>query len=744
MHGLYPCYFKHMGKEKILLATQFESHHAREVFPCIDEPEAKATFDLVLTSPNKQKVLANTPIKKQAEVHASKDLVETTFETTPIMSTYLLAFVIGELHSVSGRSKHGVAISSWATVAQPKSHLKYANDEAVRVLDFFTNYFKTPFPLPKLDQVALPDFESLAMENWGLITYREIGLLADPANRSVSGEQLISEVIAHELSHQWFGNLVTMKWWDDLWLNESFAKMMEYLALDNLHPDWQPWEDFAASDVIAASGKDSFKDTQPVGAGVNHPDEITMLFDPAIVYAKGGRLLKMLFDYIGEEACRNGLRSYFAKHAFGNTERGDLWQEFSSASKTDVHKLMTPWLEKPGLPMLKVSAGKDKLELEQSRFLLDGEDSRSIWPVPLLSDRKLPRDILLSKSAAIDRKDGSSQIFNANGSGHYIVNYTDKQSREQIKEKIISQSMSPSGRINAINDMLLLAQKSEYSLRDVLDMVAKCGNEPRDSVWSLLIRTLGFAGMLSEGDEACEVRLRKLKGGLADNWHTKLGWDDQPADELNTKLLRHTVLALKIASEEKDILAEALKRFASTKNVEQLPAEQRAMLAAAEVKFGDKSSIDKLLKEYETTSNPEVQHAIAAGLCSTKDPAVGQKLIGWGLAAKGKVKAQDVPRWFAYLMRNRHTRQHAWQWLTTDWDRISEAYGKSIDNFVVYASSPLSTPQYQKEFSNFFGPKQDIVALNRAIKIALSAIDTRIKWRKSEEPKLKEYLKKQT
>src|SRR5665213_293727 len=262
MNGIYPCFFKHGGKEKTLMATQFESHHAREAFPCIDEPEAKATFDLTLITASEETVLANTPVKKQS---TKAGLTNTSFETTPKMSTYLLAFVVGEMHCVTAKTKDGITVSSWATVAQPKDHLKYANDEAVKVLEFFTDYFKTPFPLKKLDQVALPDFDSLAMENWGLITYREVGLLADPKNRPLSGEQLITLVVAHEISHQWFGNLVTMKWWDDLWLNESFASIMENIGPDNLHPNWHQWEEFATSRVLACSQRDIYKDVQAVG-----------------------------------------------------------------------------------------------------------------------------------------------------------------------------------------------------------------------------------------------------------------------------------------------------------------------------------------------------------------------------------------------------------------------------------------------------------------------------------------------
>jgi aminopeptidase N len=285
-----------------------------------------------------------------------------------------------------------------------------------------------------------------------------------------------------------------------------------------------------------------------------------------------------------------------------------------------------------------------------------------------------------------------------------------------------------------------LAQKGDYQLTAVLDTVAQCGQEPRDSVWLLLVRTLGFAGMLTEGNEQCEKQLRQIKGRLAGYWFDKLGWDDRPADGLNAKLLRHTMLSLKISSEEADILARASKRFQSAKSVQQLPAEQRAMIAAAEVRFGSPASIKKLTREYESTQNPEVQHAITAALCSTKDPKTARELIAWGLSKNGKVKDQDTPRWFAYLMRNRHTRREAWRWLVRDWDGIFAAYSKSIDHFLLYASSPLSTPAQQQSFVEFFQPKRNIVILQRAIKIASAAIDARVKWRQREEPKLKRYL----
>ncbi|HSX47734.1 MAG TPA: M1 family metallopeptidase, partial [Patescibacteria group bacterium] len=438
MHGIYPCFYKHNSLEKTLIATQFESHHAREAFPCIDEPEAKSVFNLSIIGPKNEIVISNTPINKSV---VKADRKTTIFEPSPIMSSYLLAFVIGELHCISGKSKNGVEVNSWANISQPINQLGYANKEAINVLDFFIDYFKTPYPLKKLDQVALPDFDSLAMENWGLITYREVGLLTDPKNRSISSEQLITLVISHEISHQWFGNLVTMKWWDDLWLNESFASLMENIAPDRLHPDWNQWEDFTTGRVLSCSHRDIYKDVQSVGVKVKHPDEIMSLFDPAIVYAKGSRILSMLFEYIGEGDFREGLKVYFKDHAFKNTTRDDLWRSLSSISKKDIGKLMTPWIEQSGQPELSVEFNSSKAHLEQERFLVDGQDKVSIWPIPLLSQPPTKVDILEKKQADIEIN-GEKPIFNINGSGHYLVKYKDEAMLSDIKSKIIGRNVS--------------------------------------------------------------------------------------------------------------------------------------------------------------------------------------------------------------------------------------------------------------------------------------------------------------
>ncbi|WP_019779291.1 M1 family metallopeptidase, partial [Streptococcus sobrinus] len=289
MTGIYPSYYSVDGVKKEVLATQFESHFAREAFPSIDEPEAKATFDLAIKFDQVEGdlVISNMP---EANVQLRQDTGVWTFETTPRMSSYLLAFALGDLQTKKGQTKNGTEVGIFATKAHKPSSLDFALDIAVRVIDFYEDYYGVAYPIPHSYHLALPDFSAGAMENWGLVTYREIYLIVDE-NSTAETRQQVALVIAHELAHQWFGNLVTMKWWDDLWLNESFANMMEYVSIDAIEPTWNIFEDFQTTGVPLALKRDATDGVQSVHVAVNHPDEINTLFDPAIVYAKGSRLM---------------------------------------------------------------------------------------------------------------------------------------------------------------------------------------------------------------------------------------------------------------------------------------------------------------------------------------------------------------------------------------------------------------------------------------------------------------------
>lgn len=739
MSGIYPCYFDHEGTKKWLIATQFESHFARQVFPCIDEPAAKATFELTLKTNPGHQVLSNMPVKSQSETEGK---LLTVFETAPKMSTYLLAFVTGEMNFKEAKTKNGIVVKSWASIAQPQNHLDYSLNEAVNILEFFDRYFEIEYPLPKCDQVALPDFDAGAMENWGLITYRESAMLADPENRSISSEQYISTVIAHELSHQWFGNLVTMKWWDDLWLNESFASLMEFIAVDALHPEWQAWEDYTAADAVVASNRDVFSDVQPVRVDVNDPAEISSLFDGAIVYAKGGRLLKMMREYIGEEAFRSGLKSYFEKHAYKNTTRDDLWVELEQASKKPIGKIMNSWLEQSGLPLIRVSQDGKNVNVSQKRLLLDNSSEvLSTWDIPLLPNIQLEKDLLTEKSAIILSSSEKPVLFNLQGSGHFVVEYEDKLQKEALKTALKKGLIEASGRINTLNDLVLLARAGEDTLISGLELISGCKEEPRNNVWNLIATIIGHARVLTEGNDDVEQKIKDFTYALVEKQHEALGWEPKEGDNSNTIQLRRSMAGLALASENQLVIKEALRRYYLS-SVAELDAEFRGLLISAVVRFGDEAEIEKLIELHKTTVSPDLRDDLCGALTSTRSLKVGQKLLDL-LTDKDHVRPQDLIRWFAYLLRNKYTREITWEWFKNNWEWIIKTFAtsKSYDYFPRYAANFMNSEKWLEEYKNFFTPMMDDPALNRSIKIGIKEIEARIAWRNRDEAKIIEWFK---
>ena len=738
MQGIYASTFEHDGKEKAIISTQFESHHAREVFPCIDEPAAKATFDLTLNTPKGESVISNA-MPKSAKT--SGKLTRTVFGTTPRMSTYLLAFAFGEMHSVERHTKDGILMRSWSTVAQPKNYLDYSADEGVKILEYFTEYFGVPYPLEKCDQLAIPDFDAGAMENWGLIIYREIALLADPHNRSISSEQYVSLVVAHELSHQWFGNLVTMEWWDDLWLNESFASLMEYIALDALHPDWQQWEHYTASDVLATTARDVYKDVQAVSVDVTDPDLIETLFDPGIVYAKGGRLLKMMREFIGDDAFSKGLNAYFKEHAYANASREDLWKALNAASGQDVPALMTPWLLRAGMPVLHATQNGDKLTLKQERFLLDGPTDGTVWPVPLLSSAGTSPSLIDKAEAAVTLPDTGYAVLNEHASGHYFVHYTEAAHRTALTKSLQAQTLPPETRINMLNDLYMLARHGDASLTDGLDIVIKCTNEPRDSVWALMSRIILASIQLTEGDKKADAQLKTLRAMLASDGHKRLGWTDAKDDDANTRQLRHTMIALMVAANDPETIKTAVTKYKAAKGLGEIDAELRSTILIAAVRDGGKSVIDHLLKEYPKVS-ADVQLDITAAATATRDPKLASEAIKKVFGEKGLARPQDVLRWLAMFLRNYYTREVAWDYMVKEWDWIKTTleHSKAFDYLPIYAAGVISTDDWAKKFLAFFEPKKNIKALTQNIEVGLADITARSAWRKRDEKAIKTWL----
>ncbi len=722
MHGMYPCYFEHEGVKKELIATQFESHHAREVFPCIDEPEAKATFDVTLSTEENMTVLGNMPVNRQ---RIEDEKLVTTFDTTPRMSTYLLAWVVGELQRKTAVTKTGVEVNVWATNAQNPESLNHALDVATKTIDFFNDYFGTPYPLPKSDHVALPDFGAGAMENWGLITYREITLLADPKTASISSQQYVAIVVAHELSHQWFGNLVTMKWWNDLWLNESFANFMEYVAIDALYPEWNMWLEFSQVETISALRRDSLAGVQAIRTDVHHPDEIGTLFDPAIVYAKGARLLRMLHKYIGEDAFRAGLKSYFKTHQYSNTTGDDLWSALGDASGKNIVSFMDAWISQPGYPVVSLSQSGENYEVSQQQFFVGSHpESNALWPVPLNASAPELPEILNEKNASVPAV-SSEVLLNVGNTAHFITSYDDTL-RARILTLLQNNSLSPLDRLQLLNEQMLLARGGVMASSALIPLVSVYKNETEESVWDILALALGDLKRFVETNPKAEKQLKKFAGELSAPLYEKLGWTAALNEPETVTKLRATIIGISLYSENTEVIDSALSIFRTT-DLLTLDPELRPSILAAVVKHSDRpEEMSSLISLYKTTPDANLRKDIASGLTATKDNERIRMLLNFVL--DGTVRQQDVVHWIVHLLQNPTSRQMAWDWMRSNWQWIETTFDgdKSYDYFPRYSASLLVSRAQLNEYIEFFTPMQSQPALARTITIGLGELQGKV------------------
>ncbi len=729
MHGIYPCYYEINGKKQALMATQFESHHAREAFPCIDEPEAKAVFNLSLLAPKGETVLSNMPTLKQTE-QAGKLL--TVFETTPRMSTYLLAFAYGDLQSKETATKDGVVVRTWATKVHDSAALDFALDVAKRSIEFFDEYFGVPYPLAKCDHIALPDFSNGAMENWGLITYREVALLADPTTASQSTREYICTVIAHETSHQWFGNLVTMRWWNNLWLNESFANVMEYVATDGLFPDWNIWNSFITHEGLSALRRDSIAGVQAVQTEVNHPDEISTIFDPSIVYAKGGRLLRMLMQYVGEEDFRAGLKKYFTKHAYGNTTGDDLWEALSASSGKDIAAFMNPWLLQSGYPVLSVTQKTTDLQLAQAHFLLDPKkaDLERRWPVPTLSDRSDVPAILAQASCQQKLTSDEYVRVNQGALGHYVVEYTEPQHIAAIAQLVSDQKLGVAERLMLLSDSALLSRSGRQSFAKTLQLLEKYGSETREPVWDIMALVLADCRRFIDVDSALETPLKRQLRSFIQAQFDRLGWQERKNEPIEDTKLRALITGLGVYAEHQAITEDAITLFKKYKqDPGAVPTELRSIVFDAPVRHDIEDAFDYLLQLEQTTSNVDLKYDVVLALTSTQQVASAKQLLA-RLKDADQVRPQDIARWLAYLLRNRYVRTEAWSWLRTNWEWLEKTFAgdKSYDGFPRYAASAFNTRALLQEYKAFFEPKQTDIALARNIAMGIEELETRVTW----------------
>lgn len=732
MTGIYPSYYTVDGMKKEVISTQFESHFAREAFPCVDEPEAKATFDLSIKFDQAadEIVLSNMP---EVDAERRKETGLWTFDTTPRMSSYLLAFALGDLQGKTASSKNGTEVGVFSTKAHNPKTLDFALDIAVRVIDFYEDYFGVRYPIPLSYHVALPDFSAGAMENWGLVTYREVYLLVDE-NSTVKSRQNVALVVAHELAHQWFGNLVTMKWWDDLWLNESFANMMEYVSIDAIEPSWNIFEDFQTTGVPLALQRDATDGVQSVHVAVNHPDEINTLFDPAIVYAKGSRLMHMLRRWLGDDDFRAGLKIYFEKHQYSNTIGHDLWNALSEASGKDVAAFMDAWLEQPGYPVVTAEVVDDTLVLSQKQFFIgEGQDQNRIWPIPLNTNWTGLPETLTEERLAIPnfsqlaaQNEGALRLNTAN-TAHYITNY-----KGQLLKAVLNQltELDTTSKLQVVQERRLLAESGEISYAELIPLLTKLTDETSYLVSEAIAQVVdGLDMFMDEGSEA-QAEFKALVNRLMQKNYDRLGFEPQVGESDEDEMVRQKAISLMLYADNADAVAKAEEIFdAHKENIESIPASIRLSVLANQVKHAETEELVSLYLDcYVKTNDGNFRRQLAAALSNTKEKATVERILG-ELKNKDIVKPQDLAMsWYRPFLNKDFSQGAFWNWACENWDWITSALGgdMSFDKFVIYPANTFKTPERLEEYKAFFEPQLDDMAISRNITMGIKEISARI------------------
>jgi aminopeptidase N len=717
--------------------TQFESTDARRAFPSFDEPAFKATFDVSLiidagdTAISNGAILSDTPGPA-----ASKHILH--FATTPKMSTYLVAFLVGDFQCTTGE-QDGVVIRSCST-PDKVALTPYSVDVAKYVLHYFNTYFGIPYPLKKLDLVALPDFEAGAMENFGAITYRETALLIDPKTASLGAKEEVDLTIAHEMAHQWFGDLVTMQWWDNLWLNEGFATWMENKPVAARHPEWN-----LDQSVIASIGGTLNLDAQPttraIRAKADTPDEINQMFD-GIAYGKAGAVLLMVENYLGEETFRQGVHNYLAAHRYANATAEDFWGAQTATSHKPVDKIMESLVAQPGEPLLTFGEpANGQVAVSQKRFFLSPSiqpDSAQKWTLPVCFKTGVgQRDCqLLTPSNTSLTIPARSAFANAGGKGYYRSAYPASTYAALVAH--VETALTPAERISLIGDEWAQVRANKAPIGAYLDLVAAIKSDPDAEVLGAAARGIGAAYTRVATHPEERAAIAAWIRSTFEPVYARLG-PPSASDSANTRGLRVELFAL-LGYYGKDpaVLAQAREiapRFLADPGSVDATLGQTALAIAAQ--NGDAQLFDRLQQVYETSTNPELQVGALRLLAEFHDPALLQRALDY--AASGKVRNQDATTQFAMALQIDENRDQAWTYIQNNWDKVQAQFTTGMGARLVAATGNFCTSHDRASVEAFFSTHK-VPASDMALKHAIESIDGCIEMCALQEPHLKQWL----
>ncbi len=741
LHGFYRSeYTDADGETRYLATTQFEATDARRAFPCWDEPAHKASFDLTLVIPSDLVAVSNNPVVEEVAVDGG--LKSLRFGETPVMSTYLLAFIIGDLVAIHQQANERTTVGIYTTRGKEEQG-RFALDTSVKLLGFFNDYFGIPYPLEKLDHIAIPDFAAGAMENWGAITYRETALLVDEENSSAGTRQRVAEVVAHEMAHMWFGDLVTMEWWDDLWLNESFASWMGTKAVDWLFPEWQMWTQFVNMDTTRALSLDGLKNSHPIEQEVKDPAEVSQLFD-AISYSKGASVIRMLEQFLGPEVFRQGLSQYLSAHQYGNARTADLWSALEAASGQPVTSIMDSWTNQMGYPVLRVESNRTSEDLEltlhQERFVYDrlqdgDEQEPEVWRVPVAvsSAGGEPTSTVMDGRQASIRIPAAGTAagnpwfkINPGQTGFFRVNYS-AEGWEKLVPAIRSLELSATDRLGIQNDAYALSRAGMLPVTQFLSMASAYNNENDASVWADLASNLRDVEVLLY-NEPIYGAFQGFGQDLFRPAATRSGWDPRPGEGHMDALLRSTVLSQAGNYGDTEVLAQAKDRFLRyLEEPESLHPDLRGLAFSLAGQAGDRTTYDQLLELERNATLQEEKIRLLMALTRFNQPELLQETLERSIS--NDVRSQDTITVVTGVAANLKGRDLAWKFVKDNWPEFDRRYGSGGFGLMrlVSVSGHFTDEENLADVEKFF-QEHPVAAAERTIRQSLERMRLNIKW----------------
>ncbi|ETV89177.1 hypothetical protein H257_00544 [Aphanomyces astaci] len=776
LRGFYRSEYEHDGQKRIMAASQFQACDARRAFVCWDEPAIKATFEISMATPVHLTAISNmhvlsTSVRPSTLTFNGAEKVW-HFAETPIMSTYLVALVVGEFDTVSDYTDEGVLVNIYTPLGKAVQG-QFALSVATKALSFFTKAFGLPYPLKKLDNLAIPDFAAGAMENWGCILYRETALLIEPGQSSKAKRTQVALTVAHELAHQWFGNLVTMEWWTGLWLNEGFAHFMEYDAVDHIFPEWNMWENFVQEVTLdSAFREDALLSSHMIEVDVNHPDEADEIFD-AISYCKGASVIRMLSEYLGKDVFYRGIQIYLKRFSYSNAVTIDLWEALEEASDLPLSAMMNTWTKQTGFPVVTLSRTPDGvLSLAQTRFfsdpsVVDPDDSR--WDLPLTAQvghgsgggggSELHRvgiwtaSDLPARDAAFEvhaptsvgsKFPADSPWIKLNGlqQGFYIDNY-DADGWLRLQSPCQQLVLSEVDRMCLLDNAFVLTRAGKLDLANALEFSRAFANDPSYLIWKSLSTHLTFYGNLIH-QTSTFPKFQAYVRQFYDPQLARLGWFTQDTDQESTAYFRSEVIRMLGAAKDPAVLADAVIHFqtlVTTPEASRVTSDLRAVIFRVVATHLQGQVYDQLRTLYESSDLAELKNDCLGGMGAVQTK--WNDTLEWALS--GKVRSQDIQYAFAGVVRSGiEGADFAWAFIQANWDRLNDKYiPNKVGSLVCLAIGRFQSENKAVEVEAFLGDKKT-TAYKRRLDTTLEGIRIKAACFRRDATHLDQWLTAQT